>query len=411
MDTLKKTSEKIATDRKACIADAAIPILALQGRHAITHRKLAKAAKVSLAATTYYYSSKADIIAEASRRLLDVYTAAINRAVQSTLEGRRKEKNFSQFAWHLLMAALGRHRVLTMAWCEIMLEAGRDTNSRIIARNWFDVAERAWTEVAGKLGEPDPAAAARSAIDSVTGLMFMTIALDLNQDLLEAVFLHRADPFKVWEPINSNSDVEHKDATPSATAQRTQEKIIEAAISLLEDEGPGGVTYRALAKRSGLAVSAPVYHFKSINKVLAIAQAKLFEQSKGRYRTVFSEFDRNSLGFDQFLDFTTETFVREVKEFGSVNLRSISIWLEAGRQPELRPIIWSAIVDQAEGWGQQFKYAGINYRKVDSFLGQALFIGRLVRSLAIGEDLTDTAQCYSELEWVIRAIENRSFWI
>ena len=97
-------------DRKTQIADAAIQLLATGGVRAITHRYVARTAQVSLAATTYYYDSKEEIVALASRRLLDAYTDAVRRAAGEIHLRHRHDRDFRSFVRRLLWVGAERFR-------------------------------------------------------------------------------------------------------------------------------------------------------------------------------------------------------------------------------------------------------------------------------------------------------------
>ena len=63
--------------RQRRITEGAIAAISKHGIAGLTHRSVAQEAHVSLAATTYYYQTKTDIIADASRALLTRYLDAI----------------------------------------------------------------------------------------------------------------------------------------------------------------------------------------------------------------------------------------------------------------------------------------------------------------------------------------------
>src|SRR6218665_1316556 len=71
-----------AARTKAKIANAVISVLAESGSSRLTHRLVAAAAGVPLAATTYHYATKRDMIADASQRLLDGFVRSFERAAQ-----------------------------------------------------------------------------------------------------------------------------------------------------------------------------------------------------------------------------------------------------------------------------------------------------------------------------------------
>lgn len=72
------------------IVDAVITVLSEAGIARLTHRRVAAAANVSLSATTYHYATKADMLADASRKLLDGYLRTFRQIVHQQQCGRRE---------------------------------------------------------------------------------------------------------------------------------------------------------------------------------------------------------------------------------------------------------------------------------------------------------------------------------
>lgn len=56
-----------------------------------------------------------------------------------------------------------------------------------------------------------------------------------------------------------------------------KEALIEAAFALLDEEGAGGVTIRAVARRAGVTHAAPANHFAGREALLTALAARIFE--------------------------------------------------------------------------------------------------------------------------------------
>jgi AcrR family transcriptional regulator len=106
---------------------------------------------VSLAATTYYYQTKNDIIADASRALLSRYLEAFRRFAQRQRD-RPDKIAFSDFAMKLVFNAAGKESVESLAWCEIILNTVRQPELRDLSQSWFAALEEVWREIATLLG-------------------------------------------------------------------------------------------------------------------------------------------------------------------------------------------------------------------------------------------------------------------
>ena len=67
-----RTRAEQRAERRRAIIDAALRIIASRGLPAVTHRTVARQAGVPLAATTYYFASKNEILSEALESLAAV---------------------------------------------------------------------------------------------------------------------------------------------------------------------------------------------------------------------------------------------------------------------------------------------------------------------------------------------------
>jgi DNA-binding transcriptional regulator YbjK len=157
--------------------------------------------------------------------------------------------------------------------------------------------------------------------------------------------------------------------------------ILESAINLLVKFGPGEVSYRTVAAGAGVALSAPAYYFGSIEQLIRAAEAKLFEAARERYRETTAYLSQQPSNADDLADATLAVLIREATDYRQASLAHYSIWLEAARSASLRPEVSTAIVDQATGWQRRLlKLYGLCTE--NGINVQALFVGRLVRTLA-----------------------------
>jgi AcrR family transcriptional regulator len=393
--------------RQQQIIDAAIAVIAEQGLARLTHRLIAQRAGLSLAATTYHYGTKHDIVAAASQDLLSRYVATLRRFAERWRG--RPGPSFREFAWRLITNAIGRHRLETLAWCEIMLAGAREPETRRISRRWFETLLEMWSQVAKSLGAEDPRNDARSAIDVVIGIVFVILPLGLTHSQVAQVIAGGADPAVAWRPAEAVIPIVAP-AAPAAKLTATRARILEAAGALLMAEGPAAVTYRAVAAASGLTAAAPTYYFATIESLIHAAQARLFEQSKHRYREVVAGLGEPVADLERMIDVTSAVFVREATEFSLAALAGFLVRLEAARTAHLRPIVWSMVEDQHRAWSRLFALVEPQSRPIDPLLAQCLFAGKLVRQLATGAETLDLAAARGEFARDFRAMEGGSFW-
>lgn len=398
-------------DRRARMAEAAIEVLASHGLAGLTHRLVAAKAGVSLAATTYYFDTKYDILAEASSVTLHGYTESFRR-VAERIRGEGPNPNvFRNLAGRVVRNAARRDRVRTMCWAEIILDAHRHQESLALARQWFAEISTVWLDIAKAARIKHPSDVARSAIDVVLGLLFMMMALGLDEAQVEAVLQKGRDPLDVWNVPTAPEPEEGPATRLSRKSAETRERILSATVDVLISDGAGAVTYRTIAAKADLTAAAPFYHFPTIGRLLSAAQQRLFEQSKERYRFAASADQGGVFDVQRLIDRTAAVFLREATEFAGKNLAAYAIWLEADRNPDSRAMIGSVIGDQHRAWQRVLARLMPSQRPIDAVLAQAAFIGKLVRVLATGSTTEDLALIRSELAHDLTALTRGRFWL
>lgn len=409
--SLRRKGEKQdrSIQRRAQIAEAAIEALALYGIAGLTHRLVARKAGVSLAATTYYFDSKFDIVAEAYRRTLQGYIEAFHRAAVRFKSEANGPVRFREFAARLVRNATSRDRIRALCWAEVTLDAHRHEESLVLTREWFEEMSGVWLEICQAAGLSCPAETSRSAIDLVIGLVLVTTSLGLTPDQVDLVLEGDANPLAAWNVPQLVPPETAPQRRESRKAAATREKIILAAIEALIEGGPDAVSYHAVASLAGIARAGPFYYFPTIDGLLAAAQQRLFEDSKQRYRVVAAEVG-SDLDVERLIDRTSTVLLREATEFAANNLASYAIWLQAARNPELRPMVWSAIADQYIAWRRLMAVLTPAQRPIDPLLLLSLFVGKHVRILSAGSPFEDLAMIRSEFARDIGGLVHSEFW-
>lgn len=394
------------------ISAAAVEVIADHGIAGLTHRLVADRAGVSLAATTYYYKGKFDILAEASNASMQRYSANFERVAARSRSGETEGRTFRDFAIKLLHNVAGAHRSGTIAWAEISLDAVRHPESLVLSRGWMTHLKALWAEIADAMGVRDAEEAARSGIDTTIGLIFITLALGLAERDLEAVLESGANPVTAWGHLFEHTGFTFSLETESrGKAQDTRKRIVEAAVEVLVTDGPAAINFRRIARRIGLTAAAPGYHFSTVGELLRVAQAELFEDSKQRYRNAVSAEDQRIIDMEQLVELTSVVFQREATESGRRNLATFSIWLEAARRPELRPMIWSAVADQCVAWTRILSPLSSSITPLHGLLAQAIFAGKLIRLLSSGAATSDLVGVRREFLRDLTALADGTFWM
>ncbi len=369
--------------RRARIGQGVIAVLAEAGIGGLTHRAVARAAGVPVAATTYYFETKASMLAEASETLLAEYIASFEKLAEA---GGRAGEGLESLVARLVTNSAARYRGTSIAWCEIILYAARAPEGRLLARRWFSDLERVWCALDAAGAAPAGRKRVLVAIDIVIGMMFIVHALGLGEAEAGNLFGGTiADAGFGRGPLPDH--VPLKAASRSPKAERTRADILDAAIRIMIDAGASGVSYRSIAEESGGALSAPAYHFGSIEGVVREAEARLFHSSKERYRqTLSEEASAQATTIARLADISATILIREATEFGLASLAHYSVWLEASRRPALRLVVADAIRDQADAWAKRLTPFG-GGSPINGIYFQALFVGQLVKILATGSSL------------------------
>jgi DNA-binding transcriptional regulator YbjK len=173
--------------RRTRILDAVLTIVGRDGTGAVTHRAVAGVAGVPLAATTYYFTSRDELLAE-----------ALEHAAREDLA--QLERDAAEFAADPLTAATLAHRLTANAvgWLrggrpallakyEISLESARRPELSATSRAWTDAYVRAIAPALETLGSPDPERDAWIVFAAVCGMVLDELAAprpDFGQAIL-----------------------------------------------------------------------------------------------------------------------------------------------------------------------------------------------------------------------------------
>ncbi|RQR50716.1 TetR family transcriptional regulator [Burkholderia sp. Bp9126] len=368
------------------IAQATIHLLGEIGEAGLTHRDVAKCAEVSLAATTYHYASKFDLIAHASSVILEDYAARFRNFASRQAARTTDRPTFEQFLVRLLRNAAGRDRLRTIAWCEIMLIAARNSDTRALAKNWYARLREVWTDIASLLGASSEPLHVQAAIDRTIGLLFIVTALGLTPDEAAACFTSGLDCVMPEPPSDVPAPALER-ISKRGKGLETRKQLLDAAIRLMAARGAGAVTGHAVAAEAGVTPALPSYYFKPVGTLIDAAREQLYEAAKARYRESVTGIDLTVATVDQIVDLTTAVLVREVTQFSDFNLATLAIEVEAARQPALRPMVGRWFSDRSRAWHRLLAGFDSTAPAAVGLLMCGLFTGIQVRLLATGAEI------------------------
>jgi DNA-binding transcriptional regulator YbjK len=157
--------------RRQAILEATLTLVGRKGAGAVTHRAVAEEAGVPLAATTYYFSSKSDLVREALTYAADTDRATVD-ALAMALERVESADELARVFSDYVTDWLGPGRAVLVSHYEISLEGARRPELAAISRAWTDGYVRVLTEPLARLGSPDPARDAWIVVSAVDGMMF-----------------------------------------------------------------------------------------------------------------------------------------------------------------------------------------------------------------------------------------------
>jgi TetR/AcrR family transcriptional regulator, regulator of biofilm formation and stress response len=173
--------------RREAILRSTLEVIAAHGTDGVTHRAVAAGAGVPLSATTYWFSSRDDLLEETLRFAA---RAEVERLERLVVELATRELTVAEWAEALAAALAGEldaHRERQLALFELALEAARRPALRPEAQQVRATHLRLAEMGARAAGSDDPAADAPIIVAAVAGLIFDQVAApvpDFERDLL-----------------------------------------------------------------------------------------------------------------------------------------------------------------------------------------------------------------------------------
>jgi DNA-binding transcriptional regulator YbjK len=120
--------------------------------------------------------------------------------------------------------------------------------------------------------------------------------------------------------------------------ERRRREIIEAALRLMGRTGRSGLTHRAVAKEAGVPLGATTYYFESRDDLLAQTLEYVADSELERFKTERAQLAKIKTPA-ALAKFVTERLVHAATDRDALIAES-ELWIEAGRQPELRKAAW-----------------------------------------------------------------------
>lgn len=182
-------------ERRGAILDATVDILVTEGLAAVTHRAVAKQADVPLAATTYYFSSKDELIGEALGILVADEIDRLATRARELGEGIRSPRAAAAAVAEVLFPDFDAVGGL-LAKLELYLEAARRPGLYDAAAHWQEAFTELARESLALAGVADPDRFAPFFIAAADGILLHALSEGVNgeedvarmRDRLEQLF-------------------------------------------------------------------------------------------------------------------------------------------------------------------------------------------------------------------------------
>lgn len=164
-------SDTRGADRRQAIMEATLRLIATRGIDAVRHRAVAEEAGVPLAATTYYFASKTEMVEDALAHAAETEMARVAAQAQ-----RLRDSDLSPAAWaesftQAFTQALSAEGRSTLAWrYELKLLARYSERCRELCAQWIERDTELMRELLVRAGSPDPEHDAPLAIAAIEGL-------------------------------------------------------------------------------------------------------------------------------------------------------------------------------------------------------------------------------------------------
>jgi len=165
-----EASPEHRSGRRLAILEATVRILGTQGLGAVTHRAVAREAGVPLAATTYYFSSKAELLGDALRLLAEDEIARVGRRAAELGVDLASPKRAAAAMAQVLLGDEEASRGL-LAKFELYLEAARDPDLRVTAAHWRGAFVALAESALQTAGAPQPQRRAQLLVAAIDGTL------------------------------------------------------------------------------------------------------------------------------------------------------------------------------------------------------------------------------------------------
>src|SRR5690606_28985203 len=165
-------------------------------------------------------------------------------------------------------------------------------------------------------------------------------------------------------------------AAPPDPCGPARQRVIEAAVDLLIEAGPAGISHRSVADRAGLVRSGPAHHFARLGPLVEAAQQALLARKAAQDRVALAGI---AAAEGPLPDRIVTALAADLTRHGREALGAYTLWVVAAQAPAVRDAVARAIAQRHAGWG---RLPGLTQPRAFRLQGQ--FVGQQIRALATG---------------------------
>jgi len=173
--------------RRAQLLEAALRVIARGGVSAATHRAVAAEAGVPLGATTYYFKSREDMVAQAFELVVQRDQTALARARDEIVAAATDPATLARAISKTLLRGLGEDPEVWVGEYELFIEASRRPELKELAWAWTMAETDVLIPALERLGTRDPYRAARQIVAALVGMSLEVLAHGGREELPEMV--------------------------------------------------------------------------------------------------------------------------------------------------------------------------------------------------------------------------------
>jgi AcrR family transcriptional regulator len=171
--------------------------------------------------------------------------------------------------------------------------------------------------------------------------------------------------------------------TAETTSSPVRDRIVQATLRLIGEQGVSAVTNRAVAKEAGVSLGSLTYHFPSQADLLRESLSRFVDHEIQRISAHIEQFRSSGLGPDQLADETEKAIVGF--SYGPEEIANLELHLQAARDPQVREAAERSIDAYDRLATAVLQAMGIPDAERHAPSVVALFYGLAIRRLSTGD--------------------------